>query len=306
MQGDGVQERQLTMSVRRDPDGRWRYRTRLILPDGTHVRISGSAPSYDNTEAAAKRAEAEAIYAKVHARAEEPQRTPEQEPAKEVPTYAEWFNGRFWNEWVIGERNKPSERRSKEIIFRVHLNPEIGRLRLDEINAEVVQKLRAKLVKDKGLGDKRINNIMVVLSKSLRYAMDCELIDRVPKCRVKKIERTEIEAWTLDEYPRILAAAKLQGPFSYAAACLAGEAGLRIGEIRALRWREDVDMIAKTITVNTQMGNGREELTGGNAAGSSSKKGAGRTRERNLSLSKMRSVRAHSGAYRRDSRIRSI
>ncbi|MBX3155533.1 MAG: tyrosine-type recombinase/integrase [Deltaproteobacteria bacterium] len=34
--------------------------------------------------------------------------------------------------------------------------------------------------------------------------------------------------------------------------CLAGEAGLRSGEVKALRWREDVDLIAKTITVNQQ------------------------------------------------------
>jgi len=259
MQGGAVQEGQLIMSVRQDPDGRWRFRARLILPDGTHVRISGSAPSYDNTEAAAKRAEAEAICAKVR-------ETPEERQKKEVPTYAEWFNGRFWKEWVIAERNKPSERRSKEIIFRVHLNPDIGHLRLDEINAEVIQKLRAKLVDEKELSDKRINNIMVVLSKSLRYAADVELIERAPRCRVKKVERNEIVAWSFDEYARVLDGARKQGPFWYAAACLAGEAGLRIGEIRALRWREDVDMVAKTITVNQQLGSGREDLEGGNKA----------------------------------------
>jgi hypothetical protein len=38
--------------------------------------------------------------------------------------------------------------------------------------------------------------------------------------------------------------------------CLAGESGLRVGEIKALRWREDVDMVAKTITVNQQMRRG--------------------------------------------------
>jgi integrase len=32
----------------------------------------------------------------------------------------------------------------------------------------------------------------------------------------------------------------------------AGEAGLRIGEIRALDWRRDVDLVAGTITVNRQ------------------------------------------------------
>ena len=35
--------------------------------------------------------------------------------------------------------------------------------------------------------------------------------------------------------------------------CLAGEAGLRVGEIKALRWREDVDLVARTVTVNQQM-----------------------------------------------------
>jgi len=261
VQGGAVQERHLTMSVRRDPDGRWRFRARVCLPDGTRTRISGSAPSYSNTKAAAQEAEREAIFVALHP----PPPKPPEAPKKEVPTYEEWFKGRFWSEWVIGERNKPSERRSKEIIFRVHLQPELGHLKLDEVNAEVVQKLRANLV-GKGLGDKRINNVMVVLSKSLRYAYDCELIDRVPKCRVKKVERSEIEAWTFEEYTRVLVGAKAEGPFWYAAACLAGEAGLRIGEVRALRWREDVDMIAKTVTVNTQMGNGRDDMNGGNDA----------------------------------------
>jgi hypothetical protein len=66
----------------------------------------------------------------------------------------------------------------------------------------------------------------------------------------------EIEAWELEQYARILAAAKQEGPAIYAAVCLAGEAGLRVGEIKALRWREDVDMVAKTITVNQQMRRG--------------------------------------------------
>jgi integrase len=207
---------------------------------------------------ACTRLEREEIFRALHAVAEKPK--------KEVPTYEEWFNGRFWKEWVIGERNKPSEKRSKEIIFRVHLQPELGHLRVDEINAEQIQKLRAKLVDEKKLGDKRINNVMAVLSKSLKYAVDVELIERAPRCRMKRVERVEIEAWSFEEYARILAAAKTEGPFWYAAACLAGEAGLRIGEIRALRWREDVDLVGGRLTVNQQLGNGRNDMTGGNAA----------------------------------------
>src|SRR5262249_4534564 len=45
-------------------------------------------------------------------------------------------------------------------------------------------------------------------------------------------------------------------PMFYAAICLAGEAGLRVGEVKGLRGREDVDMIARTITVNQQIRRG--------------------------------------------------
>ncbi len=70
-----------------------------------------------------------------------------------------------------------------------------------------------------------------------------------------KVERPEIVAWDFEEYARILKAAKEEGDEWYAAACLAGEAGLRVGEVKALRWREDIDLIAKTVTVNLQVRN---------------------------------------------------
>src|SRR5262245_21978813 len=44
-----------------------------------------------------------------------------------------------------------------------------------------------------------------------------------------KVERPEIEAWDFDEYVRILNAARAAGEDWYAAVCLAGEAGLRVG-----------------------------------------------------------------------------
>src|SRR5207302_2249660 len=59
-----------------------------------------------------------------------------------------------------------------------------------------------------------------------------------------KLERPEIEWWDYREYARVLEAAKREGADWYAAVCLAGEAGLRVGEVRALRWREDVDLVA--------------------------------------------------------------
>jgi integrase len=77
-----------------------------------------------------------------------------------------------------------------------------------------------------------------------------------------KVERPEIVAWSLEEYAMLLAAAKKLEPMWYAACCLAGEAGLRVGEIRALDWRRDVDMVARTIAVNRQTRRGQTTTKG--------------------------------------------
>ncbi len=147
---------------------------------------------------------------------------------------------------------------------------------LNEIGVGEIARFRASLIqrdarlggtakrgggksKKKKLSDKRINNILTVLSKSLRYAADVELIDHAPRVGMFKLERPEFVCWDLAQYKRILDAAKKEGDDWYVAVCLAGEAGLRVGEIRGLRWREDVDLVAGTITVNQQT---RRGITG--------------------------------------------
>ena len=231
------------MPVRRTGNGRWVYREVVKKLDGTRVRLEGRAPRHSNTKVGAQQALLEHIERTLH-----PERVPQ---PKEVPTFAEWFKGRFWREWVIGRRNKPTEVKSKDFIYEGHLKPAFGALQLDEIGTGEIAAFRASLV-EKKLSEKRINNILAVLSKALKYAVDCDLITKSPKIGLYKVERPEIEPWDFEQYARILNAAKLEGADWYAAVCLAGEAGLRSGEVKALRWREDVDLIAKTITVNQQ------------------------------------------------------
>jgi len=245
MQGHVDSER-LVMPIRRGNDGRWRYREMVRRPDGTRERISGCAPKYVNTKVAAQQALLDHIERTLY-----PERA---RTKKEVPTFKEWFDGKFWREWVVGRKNKPSEVRSKKIIFKNHLEPRFGEHRLDEITVSEVAQFRADLVALK-LSEKRINNILAVLSKPLKYAVDCEVIGKSPRIGMFKVERPEIVTWDFAQYARLLAAAKAEGEEWYAAVSLAGEAGLRVGEVKALRWREDVDMIAKTITVNFQIRN---------------------------------------------------
>lgn len=234
------------MPIRRTSDGRWRYRHVVRKPDGTRERISGSAPTHINTKVAAERAMLDHIERVLH-----PERAPTR---KGTPTFSEWFKGQFWKEWVVGRKNKPSEVRSKNIIFDLHLGPRFGDMPLDEITTSEVAQFRADLVA-KNLTGKRINNILAVLSKPLKYAVDCEVLAKAPRIGMFKVERPEIVAWDFEQYARLLSAAKGEGDDWNVAVCLAGEAGLRVGEVKALRWREDVDMIARTITVNQQTRN---------------------------------------------------
>ena len=236
------------MPLRRDTSGRWRYREMVRTPDGTRERISGTAPRHCNTKVAAQQAMLDHIELVLH-----PERAPR--PKEEVPTFHEWFKGRFWREWVVGRKNKPSEVRSKEFIYAKHLEPAFGELRLDEIGTGEVAEFRASLV-EKKLSDKRVNNILAVLSKPLKYAVECDVIAKAPRIGLFKVERPEIVCWDFEQYARLLAAAKAEAPEWYAGVCLAGEAGLRVGEVKALRWREDVDLIAGTVTVNIQSCNG--------------------------------------------------
>ena len=240
------------MPVRRNARKKWIYRTIIKMRDGSKVRIFGTPEV--NTKEAALEAERDHID-----RIKNPPPLPVEK--EEVPTFAQWFwgddpssvepNGRFWDEWVIGRKNKHGEAQEKKAIYRLRLKSEFGNKRLDEIGIAEIARFRAKLVKS-GLHDKTINNTLAVLSKPLHYAADVGLIKAAPKVGLIKIERPEFVCWEIDEYARILEAAKLE-PEWYAGVCLAGEAGLRVGEIRALRWKPDVDLVARTITVNQQI-----------------------------------------------------
>jgi integrase len=247
------------MPVRRDPrTGGWFFRTTVKTPDGKKQRLFGTpgvpGPYQDlaATKIGAQEAEQRAIKSAFAGATVAATPTVKEE----VPTFDEWFNGRFWLEWVVGRKNKPTEVRNKQGIYRLHLKDALGDKRLDEIGVGEIAQLRAALVANPELGEKYINNILAVLSKALRYAADCELIAKAPKVGLFKVERPEIVAWDFAQYARLLAAAKAESPDWYAGVCLAGEAGLRVGEVKALRWREDVDLIARTITVNQQTRHG--------------------------------------------------
>jgi integrase len=181
---------------------------------------------------------------------------------KEVPTFEEWFLGRYMREWCEGQQNKPGTVFEKRSIFNHHLRGSFGPLRLDEIDVGMIQGLKAKLGEGstrfrKPLTLKTRNNVLAVVSNALRYAEEVGLIDEAPRIRPYKFERPEIQCWEIDEWRRLLAGARVEGEWMLVSMLLAGDAGLRLGEVLGLRW-EDVDLVARRLTVARQIRKGVE------------------------------------------------
>src|ERR1043165_1886418 len=116
------QGRAVKMPVRSDPrTGRCYFRVTVkTTPNGEPVRLFGTpgvpgpyqdlSPNEAGARGAAQRAIAQVVAAA--AQPEHPTIVKE-----EVPTFGVWFKGRFWREWVVAQKNKPTEVRAKESIY---------------------------------------------------------------------------------------------------------------------------------------------------------------------------------------------
>jgi integrase len=166
-------------------------------------------------------------------------------PAKEVPTlHAFW--SRYIENHVRANRQKASSIDAKESIFRRHLDPRLGPKRLDAVTDEDVQVLKTSLADRRR---KTPNNVLTVLSNVLRIAVKWKVIAVMP-CTVDfyKVSNVVPEFYEFSDYERLTDAAERIDTGTRAAVMLGGDAGLRRGEICALRWC-DVDFRRRQIRV---------------------------------------------------------
>lgn len=150
-----------------------------------------------------------------------------------------WFSG------YVSSNNRPKEQRLKETTFRLHLSSFFGRIRLDEISIETIERYKA-LKKSQGLHPKTINNHLVILHKCLVTAQEWELIDEVPKMKHLKVPEPTYRYLSQEEANRLLqeAGATMWGVMIR----MALRTGMRYSELSALRW-ENIDMEKRLITV---------------------------------------------------------
>ena len=177
---------------------------------------------------------------------------------KEVPTLEEFWP-RFLDGYARANRQKPSGIAGKESVARLHLLPAWGARRLDEITTEQVQRFKKTLSKK---APKTVNNILTVFNMVLKKAVEWDVIAEMP-CTIRLLPVPKFSAgfYDFDEYERLVAAAAADSN-GYLIVLLGGDAGLRCGEMMALRWL-DVDLSKRQLCVQQSDWKGHVTTTKG-------------------------------------------
>ncbi len=228
------------MAVRRDPrNDKWRYRIVVKLPDGQSERIGGT-PAL-NTKVECERAEREHVFRTLHP-------TPASEEKKEVPTFAKFVNEQWLSTYPASAGNRPTSIREKEIHVRRHLVPALGRIRLNDIRGQVVDRFFANLRKPRSIGkhdtrihtlsDKSIKNIRATLRRILASAFEWEIIDRIPLLPKVKVTDKGWDFFSREEVSKLVAITR--DPEERALLLFPLDTGARAGEQLALEWG-DID-----------------------------------------------------------------
>lgn len=166
---------------------------------------------------------------------------------KEETLTLEGFRERYFKDHVASL--KASTRAGHAAIWDQHLLPAMGRTRVDQVTQDHLAKL-ATVMRDKKLSPKTVNNVLSCLRKALETAADWGLIERstVPRFKWAKVPKQKFDFLTFAEAEAMIAACADDGlwrsmvPFAL-------HTGLRLGELRALRW-SDIDEAAKRVVVH--------------------------------------------------------
>ncbi len=149
-----------------------------------------------------------------------------------------------------GDAYKPSAIRSYRTALKLRILPEVGGIRLGELRRATVQRLADHMLSD-GASPSTIRNTLMPLRVICRRAIeDGELtVSPCDHLRLPAVRGRRDRVASIDEMHALLDALPPDLEALYATAFYAG---LRRGELRALRWG-DVDLAAGRITVRKGM-----------------------------------------------------
>jgi len=204
----------------------WQADIHVKLIDGRNIRERVRVPAATSESSALKWARERERWLVLHGH--------EQQPKKETgaPTLAE-FCQRWMAEYVVANRLKPSTTYNKDLIIKCYLVPTLGDRPIDTITESDVQRLKVRFVSQRASS---VNNILTCLSTILKSAVEWGVIAAAPRIRKLRKDPDRFDFYEDEVYERLVAASLSVDERAYVVVLLGGEAGLRAGEMLALRW----------------------------------------------------------------------
>jgi integrase len=242
-----------------DKGGRWYFRKRVRLPDGTRDRIFVSPGDYglSNTKVGAEEAGRRRLGELLDGR---PRPAPPPAAAASAATTLAEFQTVFLEH--SDAKNEYSSVKAKRQILRDHIVPRFGKLPLDQITFAEIEDFKHFLIKPKVDGGKELsrktgNNILTVLRRLLVLAKKRGKISVVPDFEWLPHEPGDFDFLDFHEAESLIAAAE---PFQWRPMIAVGiKCGLRQGELLALRW-SNVDLKNGKLWVRRSYVRGRFKL----------------------------------------------
>ncbi len=222
-------------TVYKGPDGRWRGAVDLGWQDGKRIRKYLSGRTQNE------------VLAKVRAARQDLEHGIEADPNM---TVEKWLA--HWLVTVVdGRVGSDNTRKNYEQVVRVHLVPQLGKVRLDKLTPERVDRLLAAKAAE-GKAKSTVNRIRSVLADALNFAQGRGLVARnvaalsvMPKLDPPEARRS----MTPEEARALMAAAR--GERLEGLVVIGLVVGLRPGELAGLLWSDlELDATPPTLTVS--------------------------------------------------------
>ena len=188
---------------------------------------------------------------------------PQAVPENKIPTFAE-FAPRWVEQYVIANRLRDATADNYRQDLNAHLIPILGELRLDQIDTQAVQKLKAARA-DQHMAS-TINKVLARLNTMLRSAIEWNIITSMPRIKRLKEPKLEKPHYKQVDDEKFLAAARKADLKLYTVILLADDAGMRHGEVIALH-KDDIrfdDGPSGAIVVSRSSYKGKITATKGN------------------------------------------
>ena len=168
----------------------------------------------------------------------------------------EYFDKWFYNNVIYDLRESTSQ--SYEMIIRRHIKPFLGDIAFANLSSDDIKEFyrflydNGKLNGKGGLSSKTVENIHLVISSCINYALKKGELIRNPllTVKLKREGKKEVEVFTREEQKKIIN----ECPNHYYGMAIKFDfyTGLRAGELLGLTW-DCVDFYKNTIRINKQV-----------------------------------------------------